>query len=32
MAGMRTAIEAGNLDAFVADFYAKRSQAVPAMS
>jgi queuine tRNA-ribosyltransferase len=32
MAGMRTAIEAGNLDAFVADFYAKRSQVVPAMS
>ena len=32
MARLRAAIKAGNLDAFVADFYAKRSQAVPAMS
>ncbi|MDZ7802790.1 tRNA guanosine(34) transglycosylase Tgt [Thiohalophilus sp.] len=32
MAQLREAIAAGQLEAFVADFYAKRSQAVPAMS
>ncbi len=31
MAGLRAAIEAGRLDAFVADFYAKRHQSVPAV-
>jgi len=32
MDGLRHAIEAGELEQFVADFYAKRSQAVPAVS
>ncbi|MDY6979942.1 MAG: tRNA guanosine(34) transglycosylase Tgt [Pseudomonadota bacterium] len=32
MAQLREAIAGGQLEAFVADFYAKRSQAVPAMS
>lgn len=32
MAQLRTAIEAGKLAEFVAEFYAKRAQAVPAMS
>ncbi len=32
MRGLREAISAGRLDDFVTDFYAKRAQAVPAMS
>jgi len=32
MAGLRDAIEAGELEQFVAEFYAKRSQAVPPVS